>query len=432
MTQRSASDRGAPSRNPATDDRTWRRVAPTVGVLFGVQLAMALLPLGLGALAPFMRERYDLTRGEVGLATTAVFLSVTLFSIPMGGVADRVGVWGSLTVAATLVALGMAGMAVAERYGVLLGVLAVGGAGYAAVTPATNKGVLAAVRYSQRGRAMGVKQMGVTASGMVAAAVLPASIVRHGWTPTLLATAAAIAILGIAGAIAYRLVTGERLARDGAAPDRPHGVARRLLALGAVVGMLVAAQYAVATYLILFLVDERGAQIAAAAAALTLLHGTGTVARLGWGYLSDRLGGGRLPTIALIGATSVFGLVALAAVGDSLPWPALLFLVAFLGVSTQGGNAVYQTALAEEDEARAGRASGIGMTLGFAGAIVMPPAFGATVDATGSYAVPFVAVALGVGAASIGALRLARRSTGAGPMRPGALEGEAPPASPAG
>ena len=432
MAQRSASGTGAPSRDPATDDRTRRRVAPTVGVLFGVQLAMALLPLGLGALAPFMRDRFDLTRGEVGLATTAVFVSVALFSIPMGGVADRVGVSGSLTIAAILVALGMAGMAVAERYGVLLGVLAVGGAGYAAVTPATNKGVLAAVRHTQRGRAMGVKQMGVTAAGMVAAAVLPASIVGEGWTPTLLATAAAIAVLGIGGAVAYRLITGKRLARDGAAPERSHGVARRLLALGAVVGMLVAAQYAVSTYLILFLVDERAAQIAAAAAALTLLHGTGTVARLGWGYVSDRLAGGRLPTIALIGATSVLGLVALAAVGDSLPWPALMVLVAFLGVSTQGGNAVYQTALAEEDEARAGRASGIGMTLGFAGAIIMPPAFGATVDATGSYAVPFLAVAVGVGAASIGALHLAGRSTGASPMRPGTLDGEAPSASPTG
>jgi cyanate permease len=58
----------------------------------------------------------------------------------------------------------------------------------------------------------------------------------------------------------------------------------------------------------------------------------------------------------------------------------------------------------------------------------MPPAFGVTVDATGSYAVPFLAVAVGVGAASIDTLRLAGRSTGADPMRPGALDGEAPSA----
>ncbi|HEX6580869.1 MAG TPA: hypothetical protein VF195_08355 [Actinomycetota bacterium] len=85
-----------------------------------------------------------------------------------------------------------------------------------------------------------------------------------------------------------------------------------------------------------------------------------------------------------------------------------------------------------EDETRAGRASGIGMTLGFAGAIVMPPAFGATVEATGSHAAPFLAVAVGVGAASIGALCLAGRSTGAGPMRSGGRSTARRPPSPAG
>jgi nitrate/nitrite transporter NarK len=235
---------------------------------------------------------------------------------------------------------------------------------------------------------MGVKQMGVTAGGMVAAAILPASIVRHGWSPTLIATAAVVMVLGIAGAFAYRSVTGGSRPHHRPTADRPEGVTRRLLSLGAVVGMLVAAQHAVATYLTLFVVDERGASVAAAAAATHPATQSGTVARLGWGYVSDRLPGGRLPTIALVGTTSVVGLVGLAVVGDSLPWPALLVLVALLGVSTHGGNAVYQTAFAEEDEARAGRASGIGMTLGFAGAIVMPPAFGAAVDAIGSYTVP--------------------------------------------
>lgn len=389
--------------------RARRWIVATVGVLFAVQLATALLPFGLGALAPLLRDRFGLSSAEVGLATTAVFTSVAFLSIPMGRVADRVGVAPSLGLAAVLVALAIAAMAVTERYGVLLGALAVGGVGYAAVTPSTNKGILGAVAPSGRGRAMGVKQMGVTAGGMVAAAVLPASIVRFGWSPTLLATALAIALVGLAGASAYRLVAHGQRSAD-TPPPAAHGViARRLLALGVVVGVLIAAQHAVATYLTLFLVDERGARVETAAAALTLLHACGTAARLGWGYVSDRLPRGRLLTIALIGASLAFGLAALAAVGATLPWLAMLGLNAVLGISTQGVNAVYQTALAEEDEARAGLASGIGMSLGFAGAIVLPPAFGAAVDATGSYAVPYLVVALGVGVASIGVLRLARR-----------------------
>jgi len=388
-----------------------RAIVATVGVLFAVQLATALLPFGLGALAPLLRDRFDLTRGEVGLATTAVFASMALLSIPMGAAADRLGVTRGLGIAGVLVALGVAGMALSDRYPVLLAALAVGGAGYAAVTPATNKGILAAVPGAGRGRAMGVKQMGVTAGGMVAAALLPASIVRSGWRPTLLETASAIGLVALAGAWTYRRLTGgPGRARVAAADGGPAAPVRRILALGAIVGVMIAAQHAVGTYFTLFLVDARGVRVTTAAGALTLLHASATAARLGWGYVSDRLRGGRLRTIASIGACSVVGLVALAAGGSTMPWPAMLVLAAFLGASTQGGNAVFQTALAEEDETRAGRASGIGMAVGFAGAIVVPPAFGAVVDGTGSYTLPFLAVAGGVGVASIAALRLARRS----------------------
>ncbi|HZD18579.1 MAG TPA: MFS transporter [Actinomycetota bacterium] len=388
-----------------------RAIVAAVGVLFAIQLATALLPFGLGALAPLLRDRFDLSRGEVGLAITAVFTSVALLSIPMGHLADRVGVAASLTIATALVAVAMIGMAAADSYAMLLAALAVGGVGYAAVTPSTNKGILATVPPARRGRAMGVKQMGVTAGGMVAAAVLPASVLGSGWSSTMLVTSMAVALVGTAGASAYRLLVSDgRSLGPPASGRRAAAPARRLLALGAVVGVMIAAQHAVGTYLALFLVDERHVRITTAAAALTLLHGSGTVARLAWGYVSDRLPRGRLPTIALIGASAVLGLVALAAVGPSLPRPAMLALVVLLGISTQGGNAVYQTALAEQDESRAGRASGIGMSLGFAGAIVVPPAFGAAVDAVGSYTLPFLAVAVGVGAASIAALRLATRA----------------------
>jgi cyanate permease len=69
-------------------------------------------------------------------------------------------------------------------------------------------------------------------------------------------------------------------------------------------------------------------------------------------------------------------------------------VVVALGISTQGGNAVFQTAIAEEAPDRAGWASGIGMSLGFTGAILAPPVFGATVDETGSFAVALVAVSV--------------------------------------
>jgi nitrate/nitrite transporter NarK len=123
--------------------------------------------------------------------------------------------------------------------------------------------------------------------------------------------------------------------------------------------------------------------------------------------VSDRIGGSRWRTVALIGGTSAASLLALAVVGRRLPAGAFVALVAVLGVSTQGGNAVFQTSLAEADEARAGRASGIGMSVGFAGGILAPPAFGALVDAAGSYAPSLLGGAAVAAAASVAAARLA-------------------------
>jgi fucose permease len=112
---------------------------------------MAIVPFGLGALAPSLRDRYDLSRGEVGLAATAIFTSVALLSIPMGRFADRVGVWRAVLVASAIVGTATAAMGLAAEFSTLLVLLVVVGIGYAAVNPATNKGVMVAVPRAKRG-----------------------------------------------------------------------------------------------------------------------------------------------------------------------------------------------------------------------------------------------------------------------------------------
>lgn len=384
-----------------------RHVGPVIVALFTAQLATALIPFGLGALAPVVRGRYDLTRGEVGLATTAIFVAVAILSVPMGRTADRFGVAPTLAIASGTIGVAVAAMGMAETFAVLLSCLVVVGIGYAAVTPTTNKGIVAVVPTRARGRAMGVKQMGVTAAGVAAAAFLPGSVERVGWRVTLLGAGAAIAVIGGTSSLAYAALAGTWRTWSPSGGALAVVPARRLLSLGAVVGVLVAGQAVVGTYLALFLVDRRGMDVAAAAAALTVLHASGTAARLGWGYVSDRLRGGRLRTLALIGLSSAATIASLAAIGGSVPTTGLVALLVLLGAATQGGNAVYQAALAEEDEERAGRASGIGMSIGFTGAVVAPPLFGTAVDASG-YGIPLLAVAALVSAASVFTLRLAR------------------------
>lgn len=388
------------------------RLAAVVAALFSAQLATALVPFGIGALAPFIRTEYDLTRGQVGLANSLIFACVAACSIPAGSVVDRVGVARSLLLSCTAVAVGSLGLAAFDGYVGLALALMVVGIGYSVISPATNSGVLVAAPARKRGSIMGIKQMGVTMGGALAAATLPTSVERLGIRPTLLLLASLIAGIGVAASFVYGRVVGVARLRASIGRGLPSrtGSVRRIVVLGSVVGTMVAAQHAVATYLTLFLVDRRAMSATGAAGLLTLLHVSGTVARLGWGWISDRVAN-RILTIAIIGSITVGSLLVLAAAGATAPFPVLLVLVVTLGIATQGGNAVYQTAIAEEDEARAGWASGVGMTLGFTGAIVAPPIFGATVDASDSYTLAWAltagVVAIGVVVASM--LSRARR-----------------------
>jgi MFS family permease len=380
-----------------------------VAALLLVQFSAALLPFGIGALAPFLRTDYGMQRGEVGLAGSLIFAAVAICSVPAGRLTDRVGIVRAMTGACLIVAVGTAGIAVGGTVSAAFALVVVG-IGYSLVTPSTNKGVIAAAPEHLRGRSMGIKQMGVTAGGAVSAAVLPSAVERVGLRLTLVAAASTVAAIGLGAVAAFRWSVRPRKeppSPRGPLPSAGTGSRRRILTLGSAIGAMVAAQHIVAIYLTLFLVDRRSMGATGAAAYLTMLHASGTVARLGWGWVSDRIGS-RLRTATLIGTLSVASLLTLAAVGARVPALVLAGLVLVLGAATQGGNAVYQIAIAEEDVARAGWASGVGMTLGFSGAIVAPPAFGAFVDATGSYAAGLSLTAGVVVVAVIVIARLAR------------------------
>ena len=297
------------------------RLAGAVTALFSAQLATALVPFGIGALAPFLRVEYDLTRGQVGLANSLIFACVAACSIPAGSVVDRVGVARSLFLSCAAVGIGALGLAAFEGYAGLAVALMVVGVGYAVISPATNKGVLVAAPTPKRGSMMGIKQTGVTMGAALAAASLPRSVERIGIHSTLLILACVIVTIGAIVSFAYRRIVGEgRRARGHEGLPVRTGSVRRIVILGSVVGTMVAAQHAVATYLTLFLVDRRAMSATGAAGLLTLLHLSGTAARIGWGWVSDRMAN-RIMTIVIIGSVTVGSLLILAAVGDHDPVP---------------------------------------------------------------------------------------------------------------
>jgi len=139
-------------------------------------------------------------------------------------------------------------------------------------------------------------------------------------------------------------------------------------------------------HLVLYLTEELLLGVVAAGALLAATQAAGGVARPGGGLLSDRFfNGRRKPVFMLMALTaSIFSLI-LGVLGSKLSWllyPALIFM----GTGGVGFGAIYLTLLSEFGGRHgAGKAVGLGGTIGLLGAAIGPTVFGYIVDVSGSY-----------------------------------------------
>lgn len=356
--------------------------------------------LGVSPLSPFLLAAFSLTRVEVGLLLPAVYASGLLFSLPAGRMADRLGVraclLGGLALAGAMLLLA----ARVRSFPGLLGSLAGAGIGWSIVNPALGKAIIDLFPPSQRGVAMGIKQMGLTVGGVASALALPPLAATLGWRGALLVGAMVVAA---PVALAWRA-----LGTLGAGDARPGGVtdpeaasawwwARRpalllFFASGLALGM---GQSAVLGFLPLFATQGLGLSAVAAGALLATAQGGGALARVGLGVASDRWFAGRRTTwLVLTAALAAATFAAFSAMGPGSG--ALAAAVSFwAGVGTFGWVGLFLVIAAEVGgRAQAGLLTGVAMASILGGILVGPPLFGALLDATDSYPVAWSAFAL--------------------------------------
>jgi MFS transporter, ACS family, hexuronate transporter len=371
-----------------------------VARLVGIQVAAAMIILGIPALAPTLRTEFSLSRGVTGLLVTAAFLGVVAGSWPAGRIVGAVGVRRSMMVACCGLGVAFALIGVSPTYMVALALLFVVGLFYSPVTPATNAGVVAWASSGFRTRTMAIKQMGVTAGASISAALIPVLITWFGWR-------AAVAIVGalvaFAGVVSANWFIRPRAARES---DTSEPLQHRSLVviLGVATLMLLFVQHCVSTHYILALQD-RGVALLAAGAALSLLQLSATGARYGWAWIADRhLGGDASRTILIQCVGSAAALAAMTIV-DGIQFPAVAAVL--LGATTQAGNGLMQLVLADAGGTAPAASTGLGMAIGFSGTVIGPPLFGFLADAWTyrSSWIVLAAVALGAGLLAWGAAR---------------------------
>ena len=375
-----------------------------LALVSGAHALGAVSVLAVAPLAPLLLEDLHLTRAQVGLFLPAIYLGGVVMSLPAGWLTDRFG--GRITLAAGQCLTGafVALAAMAPGLPLMLGLLFLGGLGWAVVNPATGKAILDRFPARERGFAMGIKQTGLTVGGIAASLSLPAIALSHGWRAAL--TAAALASL-LAAAAGLALMPRDR-PRATAASGEPPRFAELgrflgnrsllvLLASGLALGMT---QAAVLAYLALFAREWLGLTVVAAGGLLALVQAGGTASRLGWGIVSDRLFGGRRRPCVIV--NSLIGGTTSLIFASAVPLPgALLGVIAVIaGAGAFGWVGLYLALAAEVGGARyAGLLTGVAVACAWSGVLVGPPLFGILLQATGSYQLPW----LGLGLLAFGA-----------------------------
>jgi MFS family permease len=352
--------------------------------------------LGISPLLPSLVEGFALTRLQVALVVPSIYLGGLLFSLPGGRLADRIGVRRSLLGGMAVGAAGLLIGASAPSFAIFLLCLVLAGTGWSVVNPALGKAIMDLFPARERGTAMGIKQMGLTAGGFVAALVLPVVASTLGWRAAIVTCAV---VAGLPVVLAWPpLGRLEReppaRVRDTTATTTGWWWLRRpalllLFAGGLGFGMV---QAAVLSYLPLYAVQALAFDTIGAGMLVAASQAGGAVSRLTLGAASDRwLAGRRSVWLAAVGAcaAAIFLVYAVWPVAAPLAAAALAFVT---GVGAYGWVGVFFVISAEAGGARhAGLLSGVAFASIVAGLLVGPSAFGLLLVAWDSYAAPWTA-----------------------------------------
>jgi MFS family permease len=369
---------------------------------------------GINTLAPFYKDELGLSHAQVGLFFSAFYLAMAGFSFAAGWLADRLGVrrttlQGHLSLGACTIAA-----ALAPSFSWAFAVFFLAGLGYSFLNPASSKGVMAWFQRDERATAMGIKQTGVPAGGVLTAMLAPQLVVVFGWRGALAALGVINFLFGFVFSFFWReppddaaiAVSPMTRAMDRSAPLNIWS----FLPISCGTAIYLVGQLSLITYVPLYLKDAMGFSPYWASQALALTQGGAVVGRVGWGVASDRLFGGRRKIVLIV--IGVLSAVLIALLSVMTPQSSLYLLLPILfvaGICLVGYQGVSYALIGElAGKARTGTALGMMITINATAATVGTPLFGHIVDRTGSYAFAWQLLAVLLGLGIIGLTTLLR------------------------
>lgn len=368
--------------------RRWTILA--VGTLS--QAATSSFLYGIPMLVPALRSDEQLSLLGSSLIVSAPVAGLLITLIAWGAAADHYGERIVITSGVGLAAVFLVAAALAHGPVALAALLAVAGAAGGSVNAASGRVVMGWFPVCERGLAMGIRQTAQPLGVAIAALCLP---------PLAHANGVHVALLFLAALCAFAALAVLLLVADPPRAPRGPGIARaaspyrgswHLGRIHLASSLLVVPQFAVATFTLVYLVDQRHWDAAAAGRMIFGFQVAGAAGRIASGAWSDRVRSRLTPMRQLAAASAVLmGILALGALLGAA-WVIVAFALA--AVVSVADNGLGYTAVAEQAGTQwSGRALGVQNTLQNVAAVATPPVLAAVIGDS-RYALGFAVVAM--------------------------------------
>ncbi|HZG72010.1 MAG TPA: MFS transporter [Chondromyces sp.] len=356
------------------------------------QLLVAFVGRSIGPLGVLIGEDLSLTKSQIGMLPAALFLGQAFSSVPAGFLTDRFGSRKLLVMAAFCLGLGFLVMTFLGQFWAVLFLVTLGGIGYGSMHPITNRGIIYWFSLQQRGTAMGIKQTGVTAGSALAGLILLPLGAEYGWRPVLLGACILLLISGCVSYLLYRDPPNQvNSANSGGLVTFYKSMFNMLknkpLMLVSVSAMgLNGSQMCLNTYLVLFAYEKLGIGLVLSGILFVISEVSGSLGRIVWGMISDFLfKGNRIVILLIITVLTAGSSLTVVLIPSASFWMMVPIVIVF-GFSVSGFNGIWMNLATEiVPPEQAGISSGVSITFGSIGVILVPPIFGFMVDQTGSF-----------------------------------------------
>ncbi|HSS66095.1 MAG TPA: MFS transporter [Gammaproteobacteria bacterium] len=376
---------------------------PLVAMML-VQAMTMLAVVTMPVLAPALSADVGIDSYVIGLYQSSVFAGAAVLTLFSGSLVRRYGGVRvnqmSLVVAVTALLVALNGQTT-TLLACALGV----GMGYGLATPGASHVLARVSPAARRGLVFSLKQSAVPVGGMIAGLLIPPIADNFGWRPAVITVAVIIALAIICVQPLRDRLDDDRDPQFKLSVGAPWQAVLLVIRTPSLRPMAVVAftfgamQLCLFAFLVTFLVDRVTLSLVVAGAVFSVMQGAGVVARIVWGWLSDRLATSRT-LLTIIGVGIILSTLTANEMTPGWPLFTIMLVSAVMGATAVGWNGIYLAEVARVvSQEQVGAATGGVLMFTFIGIVVGPSTFGLLVQQTGAYTAGFALMNAFVGIA---------------------------------